>query len=94
MELKLEDVQSQLDARAHEAQTLQQSLFEAQAELKDQAVLLQGHHELTQQAELERSSPQIATCTMLPMPNPKHSRCSLYTIYLCYTGNIGCIESE
>jgi len=54
LELKLEDLQSQLDVKAHEAHALQQSLFKTQAELKGQEVLLQGHHALTQQAENER----------------------------------------
>ncbi len=48
MELKLEDLQSQLDVKAHEAHAFQQLLFKVQAELKDQEVLLQDHHALTE----------------------------------------------
>jgi len=59
LELKLEDSKSQLDAKAHEAHALQQSLFKAQAELKDQEVLLQDCHAGTQQAENERWSPHL-----------------------------------
>ncbi|KAL0023011.1 hypothetical protein WJX79_007276 [Trebouxia sp. C0005] len=58
MELKLEELQRQLDAKAHEAHALQQSLLKAQSELKDQGVLLQDHQALTQQAEVERQELQ------------------------------------
>ncbi len=67
VELKPEDLQSQLDAEAHEAHALQQSLVKAQAKLKDQEASLQGQHALTQQAEIER--------LMLKLPPARCCQC-------------------
>lgn len=88
MELKLEELQRQLDAKAHEAHALQQSLLKAQSELKDQGVLLQDHQALTQQAEVERSSPQFATCTIVPMLTVI---AAFVQSFFGYTGNIDCM---